>query len=122
MVRLFLKFYGVLIATLIFSFVVQMQLMSYVWSEMSSGYDFRVRFQPTFHLVEEARIGAPRRCRIGADAQNAVCDERGAVRGIAGLYVADASLFPASSGVNPMVTIMALAKIVGESIGAAESR
>jgi choline dehydrogenase-like flavoprotein len=61
-------------------------------------------------------------CRMGADAQNAVCDERGAVRGIAGLYVADASLFPASSGVNPMVTIMALAKIVGESIGAAESR
>ena len=44
------------------------------------------------------------------------------MRGIAGLYVADASLFPASSGVNPMVTIMALAKIVGESIGAAESR
>ena len=61
-------------------------------------------------------------CRIGADAQNAVCDERGAVRGIAGLYVADASLFPASSGVNPMITIMALAKLVGEAIGAAESR
>lgn len=61
-------------------------------------------------------------CRMGADAQTAVCDERGAVRGIAGLYVADASLFPASSGVNPMITVMALAKLVGESIGAAESR
>jgi len=61
-------------------------------------------------------------CRMGSDAQNAVCDERGAVRGIAGLYVADASLFPASSGVNPMITIMALAKLVGEAIGAAESR
>ena len=61
-------------------------------------------------------------CRMGADAQSAVCDQRGAVRGIAGLYVADASLFPASSGVNPMITIMALAKLVGESIGAAESR
>jgi choline dehydrogenase-like flavoprotein len=61
-------------------------------------------------------------CRMGSDAQNAVCDERGAVRGIAGLYVADASLFPASSGVNPMITIMALAKLVGESIGAGESR
>jgi two-component system, OmpR family, sensor kinase ParS len=60
MVRLFLKFYGVLIATLIFSFVVQMQLMSYVWSEMSAGYDFRVRFQPTFHLVEEALAPLPR--------------------------------------------------------------
>lgn len=61
-------------------------------------------------------------CRMGADAQSAVCDERGAVRGIAGLYVADASLFPASSGVNPMITVMALAKLVGESIGAAGPR
>lgn len=61
-------------------------------------------------------------CRMGADAQSAVCDERGAVRGIAGLYVADASLFPASSGVNPMVTVMALAKLVGESIAGGKSR
>ena len=57
-------------------------------------------------------------CRMGADTRNSVCDERGAVRGIAGLYVADASLFPASSGVNPMVTIMALAKLVGEELAA----
>jgi choline dehydrogenase-like flavoprotein len=27
-----------------------------------------------------------------------------------GAYVVDASLFPASSGVNPMITIMALAR------------
>ena len=61
-------------------------------------------------------------CRMGADARSAVCDEGGAVRGITGLYVADASLFPASSGVNPMITVMALAKLVGESIGAAVTR
>jgi hypothetical protein len=60
MVRLFLRFYGVLIATLIFSFVVQMQLMDYVWSEMSSGYDFRARFRPTFHLLEESLAALPR--------------------------------------------------------------
>ena len=48
-------------------------------------------------------------CRIGADARTAVCDESGKVRGVDGLYVADASLFPASSGVNPMITVMALA-------------
>ncbi len=60
MVRLFLKFYGVLIATLIFSFVVQMQLMDYVWNEMSAGYDFRVRFRPTFHLLEESLAALPR--------------------------------------------------------------
>jgi signal transduction histidine kinase len=60
MVRLFLRFYGVLIATLIFSFLVQMQLMGYVWSEMSAGYDLNVRWRPTFHLIEEALSELPR--------------------------------------------------------------
>jgi long-chain-alcohol oxidase len=55
-------------------------------------------------------------CRMGTDPRTSVCDERGQVRGVDGLYVADASLFPASSGVNPMVTIMAVAKLVGEGI------
>jgi choline dehydrogenase-like flavoprotein len=56
-------------------------------------------------------------CRMGADPRESVCDERGAVRGIAGLFVADASVFPASSGVNPMITVMAVAKLVGEEVG-----
>ncbi len=51
-------------------------------------------------------------CRIGSDAASAVCDASGAVFGMSGAYVADASLFPASSGVNPMITIMALARHV----------
>lgn len=51
-------------------------------------------------------------CRMGRDARSAVCDERGEVFGAKGLYVADASLFPRSSGVNPMVTVMALAHCV----------
>lgn len=48
-------------------------------------------------------------CRMGRDAKTAVCDERGEVFGVSGLYIADASAFPGSSGVNPMVTIMAMA-------------
>jgi choline dehydrogenase-like flavoprotein len=48
-------------------------------------------------------------CRIGRDPRVAVCDGTGQVFGVTGLYVADASAFPASSGVNPMLTIMALA-------------
>jgi len=55
-------------------------------------------------------------CRIGRDARTAVCDENGQVFGVRGLYVADASAFPASSGVNPMITVMALAKCVAEAI------
>jgi len=56
-------------------------------------------------------------CRMGRTQNDAVCDERGAVFGLPGAYVADASLFPASSGVNPMITIMALARHVARSIG-----
>jgi choline dehydrogenase-like flavoprotein len=55
-------------------------------------------------------------CRIGADRASAVCDPTGAVFGMSGAYVADASLFPASSGVNPMITIMGLARYVAQRI------
>jgi choline dehydrogenase-like flavoprotein len=55
-------------------------------------------------------------CRMGRDPRSAVCDERGEVFGVKGLYVSDASAFPASSGVNPMITIMALAACVADRI------
>ena len=55
-------------------------------------------------------------CRMGSDASTAVCDERGQVFGVSGLYVADASTFPLSSGVNPMVTVVAIATCVAEGI------
>lgn len=55
-------------------------------------------------------------CRMGSDRASAVCDATGAVFGMPGAFVADASLFPASSGVNPMVTIMALARYVARHI------
>ena len=59
MIRLFLKLYGVLIATLALSFVVQMQIMDYVWRITSQGYDFRARFRPTFHLLEDGLSPLP---------------------------------------------------------------
>lgn len=55
-------------------------------------------------------------CAMGTNPRTAVCDERGQVRGVRNLYAADASLFPASSGVNPMITVMAIAKMVGDGI------
>jgi long-chain-alcohol oxidase len=48
-------------------------------------------------------------CRMGADARASVVDPEHRVWGIRGLYVADASVFPTSSGVNPMLTVMAIA-------------
>lgn len=55
-------------------------------------------------------------CRMGTDRTRAVCDANGEVYGLKGAYVADASLFPASSGVNPMITIMALARHVARAM------
>jgi choline dehydrogenase-like flavoprotein len=50
--------------------------------------------------------------RMAANPSEGVCAPDGAVNGLADLYVADASLFPTSVGVNPMMTIIAFAKQV----------
>jgi choline dehydrogenase-like flavoprotein len=47
--------------------------------------------------------------RMGATAANGAIDPDGRVYGVDGLLVTDASAFPSASGVNPMLTIMALA-------------
>ncbi|GHO68544.1 GMC oxidoreductase [Ktedonobacter sp. SOSP1-52] len=47
-------------------------------------------------------------CRMGNDPKASVTNEHGEVYGVKGLFVADGSLFPAASGVNPMLSIMAL--------------
>ena len=54
--------------------------------------------------------------RISATAGDGVCTTDGAVRGVSGLYVADASLFPSSVGVNPMMTIIAFSKRVASRL------
>ena len=54
--------------------------------------------------------------RISGDEGDGVCDASGAVRGVEGLYVADASLFPSAVHVNPMMTIIAFAKQVAAGI------
>jgi choline dehydrogenase-like flavoprotein len=61
--------------------------------------------------------------RMGADPRGHPCDPWGRVRldarsdrAVAGLFVADGSLFPTGIGVNPMITIMVLARRVSRAI------
>lgn len=73
------------------------------WNEALDRADFGPNQAQlaTFHQMAS--------CRMGANARSSVVDPAHQVWGIPGLYVADASTFPTSSGVNPMLTIMAMA-------------
>jgi choline dehydrogenase-like flavoprotein len=72
------------------------------------------RFKPSelrleaFHPMGSARIAA--------NPSEGVCAPDGSVNGVTDLYVADASLFPTSVGVNPMMTIIAFAKQIAEGL------
>jgi choline dehydrogenase-like flavoprotein len=59
--------------------------------------------------------------RIAPDPREGACAADGSVYGTRGLYVADASLFPTSVGVNPMMTIIAFAKNVARGIAGDET-
>ena len=57
-------------------------------------------------------------CRIGTSALQSVADPDGQVWGVPGLFVTDASAFPTASGVNPMLSIMALARRTAHGMAA----
>jgi choline dehydrogenase-like flavoprotein len=53
---------------------------------------------------------------LGTDPQRSACDPEGRLRGVSNVFVADSSLFPGASGVNPMITTMGLAHHVAKGI------
>jgi choline dehydrogenase-like flavoprotein len=89
------------------------------------GRDNRERF-----LAEVEREGfAPGRCalfsfhhmgsaRVGASPADAACGWDGETWEMRGLYVMDGSSFPSASGVNPMLTIEAIAHINASRLAA----
>jgi len=57
-------------------------------------------------------------CRMGFSARDSVANADGRTWDIPNLWVCDASLFPTSGGVNPSLTIQALAARIGDRIAA----
>jgi acyl-CoA reductase-like NAD-dependent aldehyde dehydrogenase/choline dehydrogenase-like flavoprotein len=57
-------------------------------------------------------------CRMGTDPRTSVAGPWGELHDVKGVWIGDASAFPTSSGVNPMITIMALAHRTAEAIAA----
>jgi choline dehydrogenase-like flavoprotein len=72
------------------------------------GYRYCRMSYITFHQMAS--------CAMGADPARAVVGETGESHDVRGLYVADASAFPTSCGVNPMITIMGIADHVARAI------
>lgn len=54
--------------------------------------------------------------RMGSDPAKSVVDPDGQSWDVAGLFVADASVFPTSTGVNPMVTVEAMSYMIASGI------
>ncbi|KAI1326372.1 GMC oxidoreductase [Xylariaceae sp. FL0255] len=83
-------------------------------------------FAAWIRLLEKTGMKSPRAtwmcahqmgsCRMSAKPGDGVVDPRGQVWGVDGLFVADASIFPSASGVNPMVTNMAIADYISRGI------
>ncbi|MCA9557034.1 MAG: GMC family oxidoreductase [Myxococcales bacterium] len=55
-------------------------------------------------------------CRMSSHPKAGVVDPNGEMWDVAGLYVADAGTMPGTIGVNPQVTIMALARVIAERL------
>lgn len=71
------------------------------------------------HQLHVAAFHPTGTARMGADPERHPVDEEGRLRGITGLWLADASVLPTCPEVNPQMTIMALATAVARGVVAA---
>ena len=60
-------------------------------------------------------------CPMSADPRRGPTDPDGAVRGVDGLWLCDASVFPSPSAVNPQATVMALSDLITRRIADLEA-
>jgi choline dehydrogenase-like flavoprotein len=103
---------------------------------IQSSHARQLRYEPgpgrrERFLAEVDREGfAPGRCaffsfhhmgsaRVGASAVDSACNWEGETWDVPGLYVMDGSSFPSASGVNPMLTIEAIAHMNASRLAAA---
>ncbi|KAJ2892020.1 long chain fatty alcohol oxidase [Zalerion maritima] len=68
---------------------------------------------PLASLLSAHQMGT---CRMSSTEADGAVDPQGRVWGTRGLYVADASVFPSASGVNPMATTLAISHCIAKGI------
>lgn len=86
------------------------------FKQITSPDDIGKIFDPSFTAsdIEVLTVHAMGTARMGSNPKQSVTDSWGKVHGLENLTVADASLFPTPIGVNPQITIMALATRIAQ--------
>lgn len=89
------------------------------WADDKSFLDFLDTYKKSGFDIDRIAVGSAHQmgtCRMSGSSRTGVVDFRGKVWGKEGLYVADASVFPSASGVNPMITTMAFGEWIGRRV------
>lgn len=86
------------------------------WADDDSFTAFLEKLEKSGNDLDRASYGSAHQmgtCRMGSSPANSVVNARGGVWGVGNLYVSDASVFPTSTGVNPMITTLSFGEWIG---------
>ena len=90
------------------TYIAEANTAARTYASLSAGIPHNALLESLLNMSVTAHILGG--CPIGADAEHGVIDTRHEVFGYPGLFVMDASAIPANVGVNPSLTITALAE------------
>jgi cholesterol oxidase len=90
------------------TYITEANQASRIFAQVSGGIPYNSLIEGVLNMSVTAHILGG--CSIGVDPQSAVIDTNHQVFGYPGMYVVDGSALPANVGVNPSLTITALAE------------
>jgi cholesterol oxidase len=90
------------------TYIPEANLAARTFAKVSGGIDYNSSIESVLNMSVTAHILGG--CSIGGNPQSGVIDSRHEVFGYPGLYVVDGSALPVNVGVNPSLTITALAE------------
>jgi choline dehydrogenase-like flavoprotein len=92
------------------------EIFTFHWNELRwrAGEDFDEYIEALTNALAESYTGYSAHqmgsCRMGSDPASSVADGWGKLHDVKGVWIGDGSALPSAPGVNPMITIMALAE------------
>jgi len=92
------------------------EIFTFHWNELRwrAGEDFDEYIEALTNAPAESYTGYTAHqmgsCRMGSDPASSVADGWGELHDVKGVWIGDGSALPSAPGVNPMITIMALAE------------